>query len=75
MSYPLQKRQEWATFLHSDVPEAWVLERTETGREALLNRIAEIVPPGVNLNPADSGWQNPALEPSARRRQAPAGRR
>ena len=25
-------------------------------------------PPGINLNPADGGWQNPALEPSARRR-------
>jgi aryl-alcohol dehydrogenase-like predicted oxidoreductase len=34
----------------------------------LLDRIDEIVPPGVNVNPADGGWQNPALEPSARRR-------
>jgi aryl-alcohol dehydrogenase-like predicted oxidoreductase len=34
----------------------------------VLNRIDEIVPPGVNLNPADAGWSNPALEPSARRR-------
>ena len=24
--------------------------------------------PGVNLNPADAGWPNPALEPAARRR-------
>jgi aryl-alcohol dehydrogenase-like predicted oxidoreductase len=36
--------------------------------EDVLDRIDEIVPPGVNVNPADSGWQNPALEPSARRR-------
>jgi aryl-alcohol dehydrogenase-like predicted oxidoreductase len=36
--------------------------------DALLDRIDEIVPPGVNLNPADGGWQNPALEASARRR-------
>ena len=36
--------------------------------EALLDRIDEIVPPGVNINPADGGWQNPALEASARRR-------
>jgi aryl-alcohol dehydrogenase-like predicted oxidoreductase len=36
--------------------------------EDVLDRIDEIVPPGVNLNPADSGWQNPALEPAARRR-------
>ena len=36
--------------------------------EGLLDAIDEIVPPGVNLNPADSGYQNPALEPDARRR-------
>jgi aryl-alcohol dehydrogenase-like predicted oxidoreductase len=34
----------------------------------VLDRIDEIVPPGVNVNPADAGWSNPALEPSARRR-------
>jgi aryl-alcohol dehydrogenase-like predicted oxidoreductase len=34
----------------------------------VLNRIDEIVPPGINLNPADGGWQSPALEASARRR-------
>ena len=34
----------------------------------VLDRIDEIVPPGVNLNPADGGWQNPALAPAARRR-------
>jgi aryl-alcohol dehydrogenase-like predicted oxidoreductase len=34
----------------------------------VLDRIDEIVPPGLNLNPADGGWQNPALEPGARRR-------
>jgi hypothetical protein len=34
----------------------------------VLDRIDEIVPPGVNLNPADGGWQNPDLEPAARRR-------
>jgi aryl-alcohol dehydrogenase-like predicted oxidoreductase len=36
--------------------------------DAVLDRIDEIVPPGVDLNPADAGWQNPALEPAARRR-------
>jgi len=36
--------------------------------EALLDRIDEIVPPGTNVNPADAGWANPALEPAARRR-------
>ena len=35
---------------------------------ALLDRIDEIVPPGINLNPADGGWANPALQPAARRR-------
>jgi len=34
----------------------------------VLDRIDEIVPPGVNLNHADGGWPNPALERSARRR-------
>ena len=36
--------------------------------DALLDRIDELVPPGTNVNPADGGWQNPALEPAARRR-------
>jgi aryl-alcohol dehydrogenase-like predicted oxidoreductase len=36
--------------------------------EAVLDRIDEIVPPGTNVNPADGGWQNPALEPAERRR-------
>ena len=34
----------------------------------VLDRIDEIVPPGINVNPADAGWQNPALAPTARRR-------
>jgi aryl-alcohol dehydrogenase-like predicted oxidoreductase len=36
--------------------------------DELLDRIDEIVPPGTNINPADSGFTNPALEPEARRR-------
>jgi aryl-alcohol dehydrogenase-like predicted oxidoreductase len=36
--------------------------------DAVLDRIDEIVPPGVNVNPTDGGWANPALERSARRR-------
>jgi aryl-alcohol dehydrogenase-like predicted oxidoreductase len=35
--------------------------------DEVLDRIDEIVPPGVNVNPADGGWSNPALEPAARR--------
>jgi len=34
----------------------------------VLDRIDKIVPPGVNLNPADGGWVSPALQPAARRR-------
>jgi aryl-alcohol dehydrogenase-like predicted oxidoreductase len=49
--------------LHSQLPAADVVLD-----EALLDRIDEIVPPGTNLNPADGGWQSPALERAARRR-------
>jgi aryl-alcohol dehydrogenase-like predicted oxidoreductase len=34
----------------------------------VLDRIDEIVPPGVDLNSTDAGWDNPALESEARRR-------
>jgi aryl-alcohol dehydrogenase-like predicted oxidoreductase len=34
----------------------------------VLDRIDEIVAPGVTLNPADNGWVNPSLQPAARRR-------
>jgi aryl-alcohol dehydrogenase-like predicted oxidoreductase len=35
----------------------------------ILDRIDQIVPPGVTLNPADAGWQPPVLaDPAARRR-------
>ncbi|HEY1323707.1 MAG TPA: aldo/keto reductase, partial [Streptosporangiaceae bacterium] len=41
--------------------------------DAVLDRIDQIVPPGVNLNPADAGWQPPVLtDPAARRRPQPA---
>ncbi len=36
--------------------------------EDVLDRIDEIVPPGVNVNAVDAGWQNPDLDPRARRR-------
>ena len=36
--------------------------------DEVLDRMDEIVPPGVNVNPTEQGWDNPALEPSARRR-------
>jgi aryl-alcohol dehydrogenase-like predicted oxidoreductase len=34
----------------------------------VLDRIDQIVPPGVTLNPADNGWVSPSLQPAARRR-------
>ena len=36
----------------------------------VLDRIDEIVPPGANVNPTETGWNNPALEPEALRRPA-----
>jgi aryl-alcohol dehydrogenase-like predicted oxidoreductase len=36
--------------------------------EELLDKIDAIVPPGVNVNPTDAGWDNPALTPAALRR-------
>jgi aryl-alcohol dehydrogenase-like predicted oxidoreductase len=40
--------------------------------DEVLDRIDEIVPPGVNVNPRDAGYDNPALRPEARRRPASA---
>src|SRR5579875_997653 len=34
----------------------------------VLDKIDEIVPPGVTISPGDGGWPNPALEKSALRR-------
>jgi aryl-alcohol dehydrogenase-like predicted oxidoreductase len=40
--------------------------------DAVLDRIDQIVPPGVTLNAADAGWQPPALtDPALRRRPTP----
>jgi aryl-alcohol dehydrogenase-like predicted oxidoreductase len=36
--------------------------------DEVLDRIDAIVPPGTNVNPADTGWDNPALKPDQRRR-------
>ena len=35
----------------------------------MLDRIDEIVPPGVNVNPADTGWDPPWLTDSSLRRR------
>jgi aryl-alcohol dehydrogenase-like predicted oxidoreductase len=37
--------------------------------QAVLDRIDEIVPPGTTINPVDNSFDNPALQPAARRRQ------
>ena len=34
----------------------------------VLDRIDEIVPPGLTINPAENGWVSPSLQPRARRR-------
>jgi aryl-alcohol dehydrogenase-like predicted oxidoreductase len=49
------------------------LESQLTGADVVLSddvldRIDEIVQPGVNVSPADGGWPNPGLAPAARRR-------
>lgn len=37
----------------------------------VMDAIDEIVPPGVNVNPADAGWTPPALADASRRRRLP----
>jgi hypothetical protein len=49
--------------LDSQLPAAAVTIDT-----ALLDRIDEIVKPGVNLNPADTSYGEQVLEPALRRR-------
>jgi aryl-alcohol dehydrogenase-like predicted oxidoreductase len=50
--------------LESQLPSADV-----TLTDDVLDRIDEIVPPGLDINPADGGWpHNPWLQPGARRR-------
>jgi aryl-alcohol dehydrogenase-like predicted oxidoreductase len=41
---------------------------------SMLDRIDEIVPPGCTINPADSGWTNPALAPQRLRRPVASDR-
>jgi aryl-alcohol dehydrogenase-like predicted oxidoreductase len=36
--------------------------------DEVLDRIDQINPPGVTINPLDNGWTQPALEPARRRR-------
>jgi len=52
--------------------ESQVTAADVTLSDDVLDRIDEIVPPGVNLNVLDGGYANPALEPAARRRPEPA---
>jgi aryl-alcohol dehydrogenase-like predicted oxidoreductase len=48
--------------------ESQITAADVTLSDDVLDRIDEIVPPGTTVNPVDGGWQNPALEPAARRR-------
>ena len=50
--------------LESQIP---ALERTLTAE--VLDRIDEIVPPGVNINPSDTGWDPPWLTDASLRRR------
>lgn len=50
--------------LESQLP---ALERTLSSD--VLDRIDEIVPPGINVNPADTGWDRPWLTDSSQRRR------
>ena len=50
--------------LESQLP---ALQRTLSAD--VLDRIDEIVPPGVNVNPADTGWDPPWLTDSSQRRR------
>jgi aryl-alcohol dehydrogenase-like predicted oxidoreductase len=50
--------------LESQLP---ALERTLSAE--LLDRIDEIVPPGLNVNPGDRGWDPPWLADSSLRRR------
>jgi aryl-alcohol dehydrogenase-like predicted oxidoreductase len=54
--------------LESQLP---TLERDTLDGE-LLDRIDEIVPPGTNVNQADTGWDAPWLTDSSQRRRRPA---
>jgi aryl-alcohol dehydrogenase-like predicted oxidoreductase len=51
--------------LESQLPAAAI-----TLSDEVLDRIDEIVPPGVNIEHRDAGWTNPDLAPEARRRPA-----
>jgi hypothetical protein len=42
--------------------------------DATLDRLDEIVPPGVTVNPADAGWQNQSLTQAWQRRRPLAER-
>jgi len=53
---------------HPAVTAAIIGPRTMEHLESQLTAADQIAPPGVNLNPGDEGWANPALAPAARRR-------
>jgi hypothetical protein len=58
-------RQRIACMAHLDSQVAAAEVELSTD---VLDRIDQINPPGVTINPADNGWINPAMEPEGRRR-------
>ena len=53
---------------HAGAARVPARRRGGRARAGAAGPIDAIVPPGTNLNQVDAGWQNPALEPAARRR-------
>jgi aryl-alcohol dehydrogenase-like predicted oxidoreductase len=54
--------------LESQLAAADIVLSDDVLSDDVLDRIDEIVAPGVSLNPADNGWVSPSLQPAARRR-------
>ena len=48
--------------------ESQLVAADVTLTDDVLDRIDEIVPPGLTINPAENGWVSPALQLTARRR-------
>ena len=54
--------------VHCRYPYRRASQRFWPGALLVLDRIDEINPPGVSINPADNGWTQPSLEPTQRHR-------
>ena len=54
--------------IHRPEPDTDIDETLGAFGADMLDRIDEIVPPGVNVNPADTGWDPPWITDSSLRR-------